>query len=161
MKIRHAILEDLSAIMLVENENFSPEEAASPEAMRRRLELSPDTILVIEDETSQTLLGYVSSLPCPTERLTDDLFDATSIDAEAPYLAILSLSILSEYQGQGLGGLLLAALKELALDQDRRGITLTCHEALVPYYEANGFVDLGYSQSSHGGSVWIDMLWQV
>ena len=161
MNIRHAFLEDLSAIMLVENENFSAAEAASPQAMRRRLELSTETHLVIEEEATQTLLGYVSSLPCPTERLTDDLFDAPSIEAEAPYLAVLSLSILSECQGQGLGSLLLAALKELVLNQGRQGITLTCHEALVPYYEANGFVDLGYSQSSHGGSVWIDMLWQV
>ncbi|KXT75549.1 GNAT family N-acetyltransferase [Streptococcus sp. DD12] len=161
MKIRRVTMADLAAIMLIERENFSPKEAASPQAMRRRLDLSPETQLVIEEETSQTLLGYVSSLPCPTDRLTDDLFDATSIVPEAPYLAVLSLSILSDCQGQGLGSLLLAALKEVALEQGRRGITLTCHETLVTYYEANGFVDSGYSQSNHGGSSWIDMLWQA
>ena len=160
MKIRQAQLADLNRMMQIEQENFIPEEAATLEAMRERLTKSATTCLVVESGDGQTLLGYISSVPTTSQRLSDELFE--KIDGnpkEGGYLAILSLSILSEAQGQGIGTMLLAALKDLALAQKRDGIILTCHPELVSYYELSQFKDMGESQSTHGGSQWIDMLW--
>ena len=51
-------------------------------------------------------------------------------------------------------------LKDLAIAQKRIGITLTCHENLISYYERNGFSDEGESESTHGGSSWYNMVWE-
>lgn len=41
--------------------------------------------------------------------------------------------------------------------QGRRGVVLTCKDALVHYYAKFGFVDEGISQSTHGDVVWRQM----
>jgi len=71
-----------------------------------------------------------------------------------------NLAVHPDFQRQGVGTLLLAALKETAVQQNRKGISLTCHDELIPYYEMNGFVHEGISDSTHGGAVWSDMVWE-
>ena len=41
--------------------------------------------------------------------------------------------------------------------QGRKGLVLTCKEALVHYYAKFGFVNEGVSGSTHGGVVWYQM----
>ncbi len=48
--------------------------------------------------------------------------------------------------------LLIAALKEVALQEGYVGIALTCKEVLVGYYEINHFRDFGPSESEFGGT---------
>ena len=38
-----------------------------------------------------------------------------------------------------------------------KGIVLTCHERLLPFYARFGFKDEGMSTSEHGGSSWHQM----
>ncbi len=71
------------------------------------------------------------------------------------------LSIAKEAQGFGLGQKLLTALKELALEHEREGINLTCHDYLIAYYEKQGFVNEGLSQSTFAGETWYDMVWEA
>lgn len=51
------------------------------------------------------------------------------------YISVTCLSIAKEAQGLGLGQKLLTALKEVALEDERDGINLTCHDYLIAYYE--------------------------
>ena len=44
-----------------------------------------------------------------------------------------------DFKGQGIGMALLATMKDLAIAQKRIGITLTCHENLISYYEKKWF----------------------
>ena len=53
-----------------------------------------------------------------------------------------------------------AWLKEVAVEQEREGINLTCHDYLIPYYEKHGFVNEGISQSNFAGETWYDMVWE-
>lgn len=39
----------------------------------------------------------------------------------------------------------------------RKGVVLTCKQALLPFYSRFGFVDEGVSGSTHGGVVWHQM----
>ena len=43
------------------------------------------------------------------------------------------LSIAKEAQALGVGKRLLSALKEVALEHEREGINLTCHDYLISY----------------------------
>ena len=50
-------------------------------------------------------------------------------------------------KGKVVGTSLIAAFKDLAIAQKRQGISLTCHDYLITYYEMNGFIDEGESKS--------------
>lgn len=157
--IRNAQVADFEELVRIESLNFSPEEAASPAAIKERLALIPDTFLVAELE--RTIAGYIVGPAVFSRHLTDDLFSKVVVNPpQAGYIAIQSLSVNPDFQGQGIGTLLLAALKERAREQNRQGINLTCHDVLIPFYEMNGFVDEGVSESVHGGATWYDMVWE-
>lgn len=159
MEIRHAQLTDWPVITAIEKVNFSPEEAASPEAMKERLVKISDTFLVavIEDE----IAGYIEGPIVSKRYLTDDLFHKVDPNPkEGGFIAVTSLSVAEPFQGQGIGTALIAALKDLAVSQNRQGIHLTCHDYLIAYYEMNGFSDEGESDSKHGGALWYNMVWE-
>ena len=93
--------------------------------------------------------------------LTDDLFHKVVPNAsQGGFIAVTSLSISKDFKGQGIGTALIAALKDLSIAQKRQGISLTCHDYLIAYYEMNGFTDEGESESKHGGSSWYNMVWE-
>ena len=158
INIRQAQLADWEEIVRIEGLNFSEEEAASPEALKERIRLIADTFLIAE--LNGQLSGYIVGPAVPARHLTDDLFSKVTANPKSGgFIAVQSLSVSPDFQGQGIGTLLLAALKETAVRQDRQGISLTCHDYLVSYYEMNGFADEGISQSVHGGATWFDMVW--
>lgn len=159
MEIRHVQITDWERISQIETSNFSPEEAAKPEVIRKRIETIADTFLVATFD--EQIAGYIEG-PVITERyISDDLFhDVSPNPTEKGFIAITSLSIAKEYQGQAIGTTLLAALKDLAVAQNRQGITLTCHDYLISYYEMNGFSDEGESLSQHGGAKWFNLVWE-
>lgn len=71
MMIRNARLEDLQAIVEIEQENFS-DMAASLETMKERILTIPDTFLVAEIDGA--VAGYIEGPVVPQRYLTDDLF---------------------------------------------------------------------------------------
>lgn len=107
------------------------------------------------------LAGYIVGPAVQARYLTDDLFSKVGANSpEGGFIAVQSLSVHPDFQRQGVGTLLLAALKEIAVQQNREGISLTCHDELIPYYEMNGFVHEGISDSTHGGTIWSNMVWE-
>ncbi|MBM7643694.1 GNAT family N-acetyltransferase [Streptococcus loxodontisalivarius] len=160
MLIRHAKLEDWDQVAAIELENFAPEEAATPEDMKNRLTYIADTFLVAE--INQQVAGYIVGPAVNKRYLTDDLFhEVVPNPAQGGFIAITSLSVNPDFKGQGVGTALIAALKDLAVSQNRQGLNLTCHDYLIPYYEMNGFTDEGISESTHGGATWYNMVWEV
>ena len=79
-------------------------------------------------------------------------------DPAGPYQSVFSLAVHPDWQRQGLGRALLNALIDQARREGRRGVTLTCREYRVAYYESFGFQNGGLSASVHGGVPWYDML---
>lgn len=158
--IRHVRKTDLAVIHEIETSNFSPEEAATYAAMTERIDKIPDTFLVAE--SNGQIAGYIEGPAITARHLTDALFETVVANPKnGGFIAVTSLSISQAFKGQGIGTQLIAALKKLAHQQHREGITLTCHDYLIAYYEKNGFVNEGQSQSAHGGEIWYDMVWET
>ncbi|HFI0119629.1 TPA: GNAT family N-acetyltransferase [Streptococcus suis] len=158
MEIRFAQPMDLEGIIRLEQANFSKEEQISEDVLRTYVYEFKETSLVMEE--SDEVVGFLLACPSILPLVTDDIFFVNKGDkTEGDYLAIASLSVAESYKGQGIGTLLLAALKEVATYQGKKGIALTCKDYLVNYYEANQFEDMGPSQSQFGNQTWIDMLW--
>jgi len=145
IRIRQADLSDWEEILAIEQLNFPAVEAAGAEVLKERIEQIPDTFLLAE--LHGQLAGYIVS-------------KVGANPPEGGFIAVQSLSVHPDFQKQGVGTLLLAALKETAVQQNRKGISLTCHDELIPYYEMNGIVHEGISDSTHGGAIWSDMVWE-
>ena len=75
------------------------------------------------------------------------------------WIEIKSLTIHPDHWGQGLGTLLLAALKQVTVELDYQGILLQSPDELLSYFEMNGFVEEEVTESHYGcGSEWY-MTW--
>ena len=52
---------------------------------------------------------------------------------------------------------MIEAFIELAREENRKGVILTCKEEKIHYYAKFGFVSEGVSGSTHGNVVWYQM----
>lgn len=157
MSLRNVQVTDLEQLLLIENEGFSIEEAATKEAFVERIQLIPDTFIVAEKEGK--ILGYINGPIIHQLYITDDLF--TKIKANpnrGGYQSILGLAVSNQARNQGIAKILMEKVEELVKENEREGITLTCKQKLVSFYEKLGFVNHGMSESQHGGVRWYNMV---
>lgn len=140
--IRQATLSDLNEILAIEESNFSADEAVSRQSLEECIRKSAGTFLVARDENQ--LVGYVLGAEV-SETHTQALLN----------LEIKHVVIHPDHWGQGLGTLLLAALKQVTVELDYQGILLQSPDELLSYFEMNGFVEEEVSESHYGsGSCW-------
>ena len=136
--IRQATLSDLEEMLAIEEANPSSEEAFSRQSLEESIRKTAGTFLVAGDENQ--LLGYV-------------LGEAQSIHSK--WIEVKSLIIHPDHWGQGLGTLILAALKQVTVELDYQGILLQSPDELLSYFEMNGFVEEEVTESHYGsGSCW-------
>ena len=149
--------QNLGQIMTIEKAGFTPAEAATEASMAERIRLISDTFLVAKD--GDTVLGYIVGPAFDQRYLTDALFDKSTPNSPTDrYQTVLSLAVSPDHQQGGLGSQLLTALAQVARQQHRQAITLTCLQRLVPFYERNGYVNEGVSASAHAGETWYNLV---
>ncbi|WP_343674045.1 GNAT family N-acetyltransferase [Chitinophaga sp.] len=159
MKLRIATLTDLDAITTLEHVCFPPNEAASRESFINRLQAFPGHFWVLESEGR--LVGFINGMVTDNETIRDEMFAHANLhNEEGKWQSVFGIAVSPEYRRNGYAGQLIRHLIEKAREEERAGVTLTCKEYLVPYYEKFGFRDLGISNSVHGGEVWHDMMIQ-
>lgn len=157
MILRNAKIEDLSEIYGIECANFTPSEVISLKVFEEYIQKTPETFFVIEEK--ERVVAYCLSVLSSSETVTDDLFNGfNKMTSDNGYLKILSLSIHYKFQKQGFGTMLLATLKDYCQFKSYYGISLTCHDVLIPYYQMNGFKEIGLSDSTFGNQIWYDMI---
>ena len=157
ISLRKVQLSDLEQLILIENEGFSIEEAATKEAFIERIQLIPDTFIVAEKEDA--ILGYINGPIIDQPYITDDLFDKIKENPKrGGYQSILGLAVSERARNQGIAKILIEKMEELVEENERLGITLTCKQELVSFYEKCGFVNHGMSKSQHGGVTWYNMV---
>jgi len=140
--IRQATLSDLDEMLAIEEANPSLEEVFSRQSLEESIRKTAGTFLVAGDENQ--LLGYI-------------LGEAQSIHPK--WIEIKSLTIHPDHWGQGLGTLLLAALKQVTVELNHQGILLQSPDELLSYFEMNGFVEEEVTESHYGsGSEWY-LIW--
>lgn len=79
-------------------------------------------------------------------------------NSEGGYISVLGLVVAPNYQGQGIAGRLLNYFETLAKNHHRHGVTLTCRESLISFYEKYGYRNEGVSESCHGGIKWYNLV---
>lgn len=161
MNIRQAKISDLDQILAIEWDNFSKEEAIPRAVFQAHLERINTSFFVAEKEGE--ILGYIEGPVVPHRHLQDQSFTEAITDHShqaGGYISLTCLSISKQAQSLGLGKQLIETVKEVAIRDQREGVSLTCHDYLIAYYEKHGFVNEGKSQSKFAGEEWYDMVWQ-
>jgi ribosomal protein S18 acetylase RimI-like enzyme len=155
--LRNVQSTDLEQLILIENEGFSKEEAATKEAFVERIQLIPDTFIVAEKVGE--ILGFINGPIINQLYITDDLFEKINENpTSGGYQSILGLAVSKQARNQGIAKILIEKIVELVEENEREGITLTCKQDLVSFYEKFGFVNHGMSESQHGGVCWYNMV---
>ena len=156
MEIRTAGLSDLDAIAQVEAECFPAAEAATKEAFAGRLWYYADHFWLLFDE--ERLVSFVDGMVTDQENLTDEMYERAELHQEAgEWQMIFGVNTIPSCRHQGYAGRLLQQAITDAKEQGRKGLVLTCKDALIPYYAKFGFVNEGVSESVHGNVVWYQM----
>ena len=140
IKIIQASKSDLAEIEAIQTSSYPAEKHLTSHILEESIRKCADTFLLARDENQ--LLGYVLSGPQPHN---------------PQCLKVHSLVIESDHQGQGLGTLLLAALKEVAVELEYKGIRLESPDELLSYFEMNGFID--EETSLYATSQGYSMIW--
>ena len=157
LSIRPAEMADLGRCAEIEAACFPKEQAASRESIRDRLSVYPGHILL--GELDGNVIGYAMGPVIDVPAIADEMFsDAACHDPAGPYQSVFSLAVHPDWQRRGFGRQLLNALIDLARQENRRAVTLTCRQEKIAYYESFGFVNQGIASSVHGGAVWYDMV---
>ena len=142
IKIIQASRSDLAEVVALQATSFPAEKQQPSHILEESIRKSADTFLLARDENQ--LLGYVLGSP----------------QSNNPQcLEIRSLVIKDDHQRQGLGTLLLAALKDVAVELEYRGIRLNSPDELLSYFEMNGFVDVEETDSLYAASQGFSMIW--
>ena len=142
IKIIQASESDLAEIEALQASSFPAEKQQPSHILKESIRKSADTFLLARDENQ--LLGYVLGGPYPHN---------------LQCLEIHSLVIEVDHQRQGLGMLLLAALKQVTVELDYQGILLQSPDELLSYFEMNGFVEEEVTGSQYdSGSEWY-LIW--
>ena len=96
--------------------------------------------------------------PAAEAATADEMYADASLHREnGAWQMIFGVNTIPACRRQGYAGQLLQQAIADARAQGRKGLVLTCKEALVHYYAKFGFVNEGVSGSTHGGVVWYQM----
>ncbi len=156
MEIRYGRMEDLEDIAAVEAACFPKAEAASREAIGRRLEVFPNHFWLLWD--GDRLVGFINGMVSNERLLRDEMYEDAGLHREdGRWQMIFGVDTLPAYRRQGCAAAVMERVIADARKQGRKGLVLTCKEELLHYYEKFGFVKEGVSASVHGGAVWYDM----
>ncbi|MFL6555897.1 MAG: GNAT family N-acetyltransferase [Bacillus sp. (in: firmicutes)] len=156
MKIRNVKMEDLPELVVIEHSCFTKEEAATEEAFVQRIQLIPDSFFVAEEEG--VIVGLVNGPVIETAYISDELFSNIKANpASGGHQSILGLAVSTAFQKQGVASALLSHLEMEARAKKRETITLTCNVDLIGFYENQGYLNKGVSNSKHGGVIWYNM----
>ena len=105
-----------------------------------------------------TLVSCVNGFVTDEEILTDEMFENAGMhDENGAWQMIFGVLTHPEYRKKGYATELLKRAIDESRKQNRKGVILTCKEALIPFYARLGFVDEGVSASEHGGALWHQM----
>ena len=137
--IGRATLLDLEEIVAIEESCLSSEEIVSYEFLEESIRKIADTFLVARDQNQ--LLGYVLGESHPT------------------WIEIRSFAIHPDHRGQGLGTLLLASLKQVAVEGGYEYLRLACPDNLPSYFEMNGFVEEEVPEASCARFSGLNLIW--
>ena len=131
MEIRTATLADLEAVTNVEKSCFPAAEAATGEQFAERLRYYGEHFWLLFQEGQ--LIAFVDGFVTDEKDLTDEMYEKAELHNEkGAWQMIFGVNTIPEYRKKGYAGQLIQRAIADARRQGRKGLVLTCKDALVP-----------------------------
>ena len=159
IKIREAQRSDIDQICLIQESNSNFLENMNREIIEERIRNHADTFLLacLDDQ----VVAYISGTDFTNSSQSRWIKKIANGEVISDRNFVIdALSVHPEYQGQGFGTLLLAALKQVALQQNCLGIYLLCKDELLSYFEMNKFMEQGIVDVGVSNEVNFLMWWK-
>jgi len=154
--IRNVLSHNLDDCFQVEISGFPPEEAASKETIKLRMDTFPQGFFVAELEGK--IVGILNSAATDKNDLSDEeLKQLIGHDPNGRNMVVFALAVLPEYRKQGIARQLMQRFIEEARKLEKQNVLLLCKQHLIVYYESLGFEHIALSKSTHGGAEWHEM----
>ena len=159
IKIREVQQSDIDQVCLIQESTQNFQETVNREIIEERIRNHAGTFLLasLDDQG----IAYITATTPPIPSLRKWMLvigDEEFISENA--IILEDLAVDPDFQGQGFGTLLLAALKEVTRQQNRPGIYLLCEDELLAYFEMNGFVEQGIVDGERSSEFAFLMHWQ-
>ena len=159
IKIREVQQSDIDQVCLIQESTQNFQETVNREIIEERIRNFADTFLLasLDDQVIAYIL-VTDFATSSVNRWIPEMADVEAISNEN--LVIDALSVHPNYQGQGFGTLLLAAMKQVALQKNSPGIYLLCKDEFLSYFEMNEFIEQGIADLGVGNEVNFLMSWK-
>lgn len=156
VRIRTVKKQDLDRCFEIESVSYAGDEAASRDKILKRIKTYPEGFIVLENDSE--IIGFINSGATHEAELSDEEFkELVGHDPEGKCIVILSLVVHPDYQGKGMAGKLMNSFIDRMRALGKSDIYLICQPGLIDMYSRYGFVNLGASESDHGGLSWHEM----
>ena len=159
IKIREVQQSDIEQVCLIQENTQNFQETFNREIIEERIRNFADTFLLASLDNQ--VIAYISATDFATSSVSRWIVEMADGEAISNgNLVIDALSVHPNYQGQGFGTLLLAAMKQVALQQNCLGIYLLCKDELLSYFEMNEFMEQGIVDVGVSNEVNFLMWWK-
>ena len=159
IKIREVQQSDIEQVCLIQESTQNFQETFKREIIEERIRNFADTFLLasLDDQ----VIAYILATDFATSSINRWIAEMADVEAISnENLVIDALSVHPNYQGQGFGTLLLAAMKQVALQKNSSGIYLLCKDEFLSYFEMNEFIEQGIADLGVGNEVNFLMCWK-
>ena len=159
IKIREVQQSDIEQVCLIQESTQNFQGIFNREIIEERIRNFADTFLLasLDDQ----VIAYISATDFATSSVNRWIAEMADVEAISnENLVIDALSVHPNYQGQGFGTLLLAAMKQVALQKNSPGIYLLCKDEFLSYFEMNEFIEQGIADLEVGNEVNFLMCWK-
>ncbi|MFS9269570.1 GNAT family N-acetyltransferase [Streptococcus infantis] len=127
--------------------------------MEERIRSHADTFLLAS--LDDMVIAYILGIDLANSSLSRWIEEVANVELISDRnFVIAGLSVRPDYQRQGFGTLLLAAFKQVVLQQNNPGIYLLCKDELLSYFEMNEFIEQGIVDLGVGNEVNFLMSWK-
>ena len=159
IKIREVQQSDIEQVCLIQESTQNFQETFNREIIEERIRNFADTFLLasLDDQ----VIAYILATDFATSSVNRWIAEMADVEAISnENLVIDALSVHPNYQGQGFGTLLLAAMKQVALQKNSPGIYLLCKDEFLSYFEMNEFIEQGIVDVGVSNEVNFLMWWK-
>ena len=159
IKIREVQQSDIEQVCLIQESTQNFQETFNREIIEERIRSHADTFLLAS--LDDMVIAYILGIDLANSSLSRWIEEVANVELISDRnFVIAGLSVHPDYQRQGFGTLLLAAFKQVVLQQNSPGIYLLCEDELLAYFEMNGFVEQGIIEGERSSEFAFLMRWQ-
>ena len=158
IEIREATQSDMEQICLISDCTAGSREITNRKMMEERIRSHADTFLLAS--LDDMVIAYILGIDLANSSLSRWIEEVANVELISDRdFVIAGLSVRPDYQRQGFGTLLLAAMKQVALQKNSPAIYLVCKDELLSYFEMNEFIEQGIVDLGVGNKVDFLMCW--